>query len=230
MNSMRWAVVGAGAAALLGLLLPAGVLSAPPARRPPARAGKRVPPRRSPARKAANGRKPARPKAGSTRAPAAPPETTPRQPTAPGAAPPGAAVVRVFPARFPEMEAKVLSGINAIRRKHGLGELVADELLTRVARDFSRRMAEEEFFAHTSPTGLNIADMVDASAVPFSMLGENLHESDRVPDPVLHGLEAWMKSPVHRENILEPLYTRTGLGIWRRGEVYYFTQVFLTPL
>ena len=38
-----------------------------------------------------------------------------------------------------------------------------------------------------------------------------------------------MKSAGHRENILRPDFTDTGVGVCRDGTTYYFTQVFLRP-
>lgn len=38
-----------------------------------------------------------------------------------------------------------------------------------------------------------------------------------------------MKSPSHRDNILSPEYTETGVGVCRRDRTYYFTQLFLRP-
>jgi len=38
-----------------------------------------------------------------------------------------------------------------------------------------------------------------------------------------------MDSEAHRENILQPRFTETGVGICRGEPGYYFTQVFLRP-
>jgi uncharacterized protein YkwD len=38
-----------------------------------------------------------------------------------------------------------------------------------------------------------------------------------------------MDSPGHRANILRPVFTETGIGVWRDGDQYYFTQLFMQP-
>jgi len=40
-------------------------------------------------------------------------------------------------------------------------------------------------------------------------------------------VQGWMDSPGHRENILRPEYRETGIGVWRTGNTYYFTQLFM---
>lgn len=52
-----------------------------------------------------------------------------------------------------QMEAQVRQRINEIRLSHGLSQLRNNEKLATVARNYSRQMAEQNFFSHTSPAG-----------------------------------------------------------------------------
>ncbi|MBF2046744.1 MAG: CAP domain-containing protein [Elainella sp. C42_A2020_010] len=129
-----------------------------------------------------------------------------------------------------EMETQVREQINAIRQAESLAPLRHNDKLAQVARDYSRRMAEESFFSHTSPDGDSAADRVRSAGVFYLMVGENLFTSTNIAQPVPAAVEGWMNSPGHRENILRSEYRETGIGVWRQGDTYYFTQLFMRSL
>jgi uncharacterized protein YkwD len=134
------------------------------------------------------------------------------------------------PTETARMEQQVQQKINAIRQQQGLAELRQNEKLAQVARNYSRRMAEEQFFAHVSPKGDTLADRVGSAGIFYLRVGENLFTSTNIPDPVPAAVEGWMNSPGHRENILRSEYRETGIGVWRTGDTYYFTQLFMRSL
>jgi uncharacterized protein YkwD len=125
------------------------------------------------------------------------------------------------------MEAEVVQQINAIRQQQGLSPLSTNSQLAQVARNYSRRMAEERFFAHTSPTGDTLVDRVRAAGIPYLAVGENLYTSTNIPRPASAAVTGWMNSPGHRDNILRAEYRETAVGVWQVGNSYYFTQLFL---
>lgn len=129
-----------------------------------------------------------------------------------------------------QMESEVRQRINAIRQQGGLATLRNNEKLAQVARNYSRRMAEQNFFAHVSPQGDTLSDRVKAAKIFYFMVGENLFTSTNIAQPTPAAVEGWMNSPGHRENILRPEFRETGIGVWRRGNAYYFTQLFLRSL
>lgn len=128
------------------------------------------------------------------------------------------------------MEAQVRQQINVIRQQQGLTPLRNNEKLAEVARRYSRRMAEQKFFAHTSPQGDTMVDRVRAARIFYFLLGENLFTSTNIPQPVPAAIDGWMNSPGHRENILRPEFRETGIGVWRQGNTYYVTQLFLRSI
>ncbi len=135
-----------------------------------------------------------------------------------------------FPVQSPQtaqMEEQIRQRINEIRQEQGLTELQANAKLAEVARRYSQQMAEQDFFSHTSPTGDTPAQRVQAAGIMYRMVGENLFKSTNIPQPVNAAVEGWMDSPGHRENILRSQYRETGIGVWRDGETYYVTQLFL---
>jgi len=129
-----------------------------------------------------------------------------------------------------QMEEQVRQQINKIRQQQGLVALDKNEKLAQVARNYSRRMAEEKFFAHVSPQGDTLSDRVEAEKIFYFLVGENLFTSTNIPQPVPAAIDGWMKSPGHRENILRSEFRETGIGVWKVGNTYYFTQLFLRSL
>ncbi|MBD2445823.1 CAP domain-containing protein [Nostoc sp. FACHB-152] len=126
-----------------------------------------------------------------------------------------------------DMEAAVRQGINQVRQKNGLQPLKNNEKLAQVARNYSRQMAQKKFFSHTGADGSTLPDRVSAGGITYWMIGENLFTCTNVPRPVPAAIQGWMNSPGHRANILRPMFRETGVGIWRVGNTYYMTQLFL---
>jgi uncharacterized protein YkwD len=128
-----------------------------------------------------------------------------------------------------QMEEAIRNRINAQRQKQGLQPLQANPKLRTVARDYSRRMSQQKFFSHYDARGKSVADRVKGAGVRYQMVGENLFKSINLPNVVKSSVEGWMKSKGHRANILRREYTQTGVGIWKSGNSYHVTQIFLRP-
>ena len=126
-----------------------------------------------------------------------------------------------------QMEAATRNLVNAERKKQGLPPLKHNEALTKIARNYSRRMRQEDFFSHYDPKGKSVSDRVRGANLSYRMVGENLAMNVNAPDPIEIAVSGWMKSKGHRENILRKEFTETGLGIWKDGRTYHFTQIFL---
>ncbi|PSN12779.1 CAP domain-containing protein [filamentous cyanobacterium CCT1] len=129
-----------------------------------------------------------------------------------------------------EMETLVYARINEIRQQEGLNPLQPNGPLAQVARQYSQRMADENFFGHIGPAGDGPAQRVSDANILYAMVGENLFTSTNAPDPAPLAVQGWMESPGHRANILRSGFTETGVGVWQRGNTYYFTQLFMRPL
>jgi uncharacterized protein YkwD len=127
------------------------------------------------------------------------------------------------------MEQEIRRRINPIREDEGLEPLAANDELAQVARAYSCRMAEEDFFAHVSPDGDDAADRVTAAGLDYSWVGENIARTTNIPDPIDTTIEGWMESEGHRENILKPDYSQTGVGVCQAGDTYLYTQLFFHP-
>jgi len=87
-------------------------------------------------------------------------------------------------------------------------------------------MAEHEYFSHYSPEGVSPWCWFDEAGYVYAHAGENLaiHFTDST-----EVVEAWMDSPTHRENIVDPKYTEIGVGT-ARGEFDGYDTVYVVQL
>ena len=121
-----------------------------------------------------------------------------------------------------EYEKEVIRLVNEIRVSNGLGELVADEELSRVARIKSQDMKDNNYFSHTSPVYGSPFDMMKSFGISYKTAGENIARGQVTPQAVVNG---WMNSVGHRANILNGSYNTIGVGYVADGN--YWTQMFV---
>lgn len=126
-------------------------------------------------------------------------------------------------------ERRTFELINAERLRRGLGPLVFDASLTRMARYHSENMAHEDFFHHIDRDGLDLTGRAQALGISgWKVLGENIAYNQGYEDPSAFVVERWMISAKHRANILSGEFTHAGLGIARAADGrVFFTQVFM---
>ena len=126
-------------------------------------------------------------------------------------------------------EREIFDLINRERGKKGLGELNWDSNLSRLARAYSQKMARENFFSHYDGDGGSVETRAkDMRIKNWSKIGENLFFCEGYDNPNVMAVRGWMQSPTHRENILDPDYTDSGIGIaFTGGGRIYVTQVFI---
>lgn len=103
----------------------------------------------------------------------------------------------------------IYTSVNTVRVAHGLPVLRHSEALDRVANDRLHDMITNNYFAHISPTGLDEWTWYKKEGYNFKESGENLAE---YYDTSEQTITAWMNSPTHRQNILSPKYTETGIA------------------
>ena len=113
------------------------------------------------------------------------------------------------------LEPKVLTELNAIRRRHGLVPLKLSRPLSTAADAHSRSMGRYGFFAHDSRDGSAFWKRVERYYAPRGYrtwsVGENLlWSSGTLTAPV--ALKLWMQSPGHRKNILTPSWREIGIS------------------
>lgn len=133
-----------------------------------------------------------------------------------------------FEKKIEFLEVYCFDEVNRQRKERGLEPLLFSERLLDVARNYSRRMAEEGFFSHTDPQGKTASDRVHEAKLTWKAMGENLLNIKGFINPVPPAVEQWMKSEAHSRNILDPDYQYSAVGVWTAPDgMVYFTQLFL---
>ena len=119
---------------------------------------------------------------------------------------------------------------NAQRARAGLQPLRANSQLMLAAQTQAEQTASARQLQHVLPDAKypRPEDRLGASGYPWRAWAENIAFGQKTPSDAV---EAWMHSPGHRKNLLNPRYTElgTGVAIDATGRPYY-VQVFGTPL
>jgi uncharacterized protein YkwD len=113
----------------------------------------------------------------------------------------------------PDLESRMLVLINKERAKEGLAPLRADPEEAVVGRAHSKDMFVRGYFAHVNPDGKNPFDRMKDARIKFTTAGENLALAQTLE--IAH--RNLMNSPGHRANIMNPAFSRVGIGIQDGG-------------
>ncbi|HYF27254.1 MAG TPA: CAP domain-containing protein, partial [Baekduia sp.] len=105
--------------------------------------------------------------------------------------------------------------LNEQRAAHGLSALrPGPESLAAPARLYAQDLVTRRFFAHVSPDGVTLAQRLAAYAVGSDWaIGENLAWGEAGLATPASIVDAWMKSPGHRANILNGEFKEIGIGV-----------------
>ncbi len=120
---------------------------------------------------------------------------------------------------------------NNARVEGNLPSLTVNPLLEDAARLKVEDMIKNDYFAHTSPDGVTPWYWIQKVGYTFHYAGENLavNFSDSVDVS-----NAWMNSPLHRENVLNGKFTEIGIaaakGTYKgQTDVVFVVQLFGAP-
>jgi uncharacterized protein YkwD len=116
--------------------------------------------------------------------------------------------------------------INRYRRRNGLKPLRTYYELDSIARGHSRYMARHHTCNHDgfSQRAKRVQQVTGSGSA-----GENCYQypAKGYNHKVAIGLvRGWMHSPGHRANLLNPSFSKMGIGIAQRGKYVYATQLF----
>ncbi len=109
----------------------------------------------------------------------------------------------------PRVEAELLARINDVRRRAGLPPLAPNPLLDRISQEHADDMLRRSYSDHRTPEGLGPTDRARANGY-LAGIGENIVEQRY---SVQEALDAWLGSPAHRRNLLDPDIREVGLGL-----------------
>ncbi len=108
-----------------------------------------------------------------------------------------------------QLQRAVVCLINRQRRARHLPILIASRKLDRSAQRWTDAMVSDEQFTH----GTAFMDRISAVGFDWTNAGENIATGYMTPAAVV---KAWMASPGHCANILDPLYREVGTGVVNR--------------
>lgn len=110
-----------------------------------------------------------------------------------------------------------LARINAVRAEHGLPALAENVELDAVAQRWTDQMAASGGISHNRSLGGQVAS-------PWIALGENVGRGTDVPAL----MQAFVDSPTHYANLVDPEYRYVGVAVrWGQDGRLYTTHLFM---
>lgn len=121
--------------------------------------------------------------------------------------------------------AQVFELTNLERAAAGVDQLILSPELTQAAQDYAEVLARGDCFGHACGPQADLRSRVERSGyTDWTRIGENIAAGQRSPEEVM---AAWMASPGHRANILNPAFREIGIGVVNRGRSgLYWVQIF----
>ena len=131
----------------------------------------------------------------------------------------------LFAARYDSHYSNVgmLCLVNEQRQRYGLPPLGLDERLTRSAQEHSDDQAYMHRMTHTGSDGSSPSDRIQSFGFNWLNSGENVAYGYNGMHAVM---QAWMRSPGHRANILSPQFRMFGSAVAMSDGTAYYTQDF----
>jgi uncharacterized protein YkwD len=103
----------------------------------------------------------------------------------------------------------IVAAMNRERTSRGLRPLRLNDQLSQAANDRIGDMFAKSYFAHVSPDGLQPFVWAQQRGYRYRLIGENLAVGYRG----IAVVDGWMRSPGHRENILQRGFDEVGIAI-----------------
>lgn len=112
---------------------------------------------------------------------------------------------------------EVVEKVNELRDSLGLQKLELDDNLMKAAM---QRAAEcSAYYSHTRPDNTDCTDIFP----PARAMGENIAAGQLTPEAAM---DSWTNSSGHYQNMVNTGYTKIGVGCFKSGNQYYWTQAF----
>ncbi len=99
---------------------------------------------------------------------------------------------------------------NQEREKYNLPHLSFNAELTKAAQTKAQYILDNNSFSHEGKNGETFSTWIRETNYQYKRVGENLAIQFDQPKDIMN---AWMDSPLHRKNILNPLYQDIGIAV-----------------
>jgi len=128
-------------------------------------------------------------------------------------------------------ERVVFSQVNQERKKQNLNAIQCHPQLSVSAQYWSDKMCQNNFFSHQDPKGkegfsnrmASQSQELESQRWQQQSAAENIYAGSPSGSSAM---KAWMKSPGHRQNILNPSLSHIGIGYTQCKGKHLWTQVF----
>src|ERR1700737_1998115 len=119
-------------------------------------------------------------------------------------------------------ERALFDSLNRERSAQGLPALQWDAALASAAREHAARMAQRNVLSHQLPGEPQVQVRATKAGARFTTIAENIAVAPN--SATIHS--AWMQSPHHRENILDPELNGIGIGVVKGNDGLFAVQDF----
>jgi uncharacterized protein YkwD len=124
----------------------------------------------------------------------------------------------------------LIAKVNKTRVSENLTELKENAVLAQAAQLKAQDMAKRGYFSHVDPDGNQPWYYFRQAGYDYKIAGENL-AVNFVDSSEVH--RAWMNSPTHKANIVQPRFTEIGIatadGIYKGRDAIFVVQFFAVP-
>ena len=119
---------------------------------------------------------------------------------------------------------EILKYTNEYRSEANLKKVVLDEELTKAAMVRAIEMAYTNKPGHTRPNGDRCFTVLQDINYKYQYAGENVAKGINSAEDVVK--LGWRNSEQHYETMINPVYTKIGIGIMKYNNTYYWVQIF----
>ena len=120
-----------------------------------------------------------------------------------------AGAVRQVAVVAPGWRKDMLARINAVRAAAGVTPLKPCPALRRSAQDYAMVMSSRDHYGHIGPDGSEPGERMLREGYRWRVIAENIAAGQRT---IVEVVEAWVDSPGHYANLVNPAYRHVGLG------------------
>ncbi len=114
-------------------------------------------------------------------------------------------------------------------RFHAASRVRWNSRLARAALEHSRDMARNNFLGHTGSDGSSVGERLTGFGYAWSSVAENISGGRQTSE---EAVSAWLKSPDHCANMMNPNFTEIGAACFRNSSSEYgtyWTLVLASP-
>lgn len=116
---------------------------------------------------------------------------------------------------------EVIALVNQQRANNGVAPLTQNASINQLAKVRAEEAAQ--VWSHTRPDGRKWSTVFTDYGVSSSARGENIAYGQRTPQAVV---DAWMNSKTHRDNLLEPKFTKITMWVYNNNGTLFWEQLF----